>query len=80
MLNQINANVNAARVNGALPVNFFSVKLPKNFYGNAASTYDITNLDGYKLFRLRQAYNTTFGDLYQSGQPRFIQFGLKLYF
>jgi hypothetical protein len=80
LLNQINANVNSAKVNGVLPPNFFAVQVPKNFFGTPATAYDITTLGGYKLFRSRQAYNTTFGDVYQSGQPRYIQFGLKLFF
>jgi hypothetical protein len=79
-LTQVNANLNAAKVNGVLPTNFFSVPTPKNFWGTAAGNFDITTLGGLKLFRLRQAYNTSFGDLYQSGQPRYIQLGLKLYF
>ncbi len=80
LLNQINANVNGSKVNGVLPANFFSIPVPKNFYGTPASAYDITSISGYKLFRSRQAYQTGFGDLHQSGQPRYIQFGLKLYF
>ena len=80
LLTQINSNVNTAKINGVLPTNFFTRKLPNNFYGTPASTFDLRTIDGFKLFRLRQAYNNTFGDLYQSGQPRYIQFGLKLYF
>jgi hypothetical protein len=84
LLNQVNALVNTYRVGGvatgALPVNFFSVKLPANFYGTQPAGFDIRNIDGYKLFRLRQSYNTSGGDLYNAGQPRYIQFGLKLYF
>jgi hypothetical protein len=84
MLNQINAMVNTYRAggtaNGALPLDFFRVPLPQNFYGPAATAYDITNIDGYKLFRLRQQWNTSGGDLYQSGLPRFIQFGVKIFF
>jgi Carboxypeptidase regulatory-like domain len=82
-LNQINAMVNGVKVggvNGALPANFLTVPLPKNFYGTQATAYNITTLDGFKLFRLRQGYNTSFGDLYNFGLPRYIQFGLKLYF
>ncbi|MCX6633307.1 MAG: hypothetical protein NTW28_37400, partial [Candidatus Solibacter sp.] len=81
LLTQINANVNAQKnAAGVLPINFFAVKLPENFYGNAAASYDITTLNGFKLFRLRQAYNTSFGDLYQRGGSRYIQLGLKIYF
>ncbi len=81
LLNQINANVNAQKNSaGVLPINFFSVQLPANFYGKQAASYDITTIDGFKLFRLRQAYNTSFGDLYQRGGSRYIQLGLKIYF
>jgi hypothetical protein len=80
-LNQINAMVNAQKnAAGALPVNFFAIPLQANFYGKAAASYDITTLAGYKNFRLRQAYATNFGTVYQNGSPRYIQFGLKLYF
>jgi hypothetical protein len=84
LLNQINNMVNAVRVGGAatgaLPLNFFAIPLPDNFYGKQPANFDITTLNGFKQFRLRQAYVTSFGDLYQAGQSRYIQFGLKLYF
>jgi hypothetical protein len=81
VLNQINAMVNAQRnAAGVLPLNFFTVPLPNNFYGTSTSSFDITTLSGYKLFRLRQSYNNAFGDLYNNSDPRFIQFGVKLYF
>jgi hypothetical protein len=80
-LAQINAMVNAQKsAAGALPANFFAIQLPSNFYGKPAASYDITTLTGYKDFRLRQAYATNFGTLYQNGSPRYIQFGVKLYF
>jgi hypothetical protein len=75
--------VNAQKIGGttgALPANFYSVPLPANFYGTAANSYDITTLQGYKSYQLRNAYNTGFGALYQSGSSRYIQFGVKLYF
>jgi hypothetical protein len=84
LLNQINAMVNTYRAggtaNGALPLDFFRVKLSQNFWGPAATSYDIRIIDGYKLFRLRQQWNTSGGDLYQSGSPRYIQFGVKIFF
>ena len=46
----------------------------------ALAAYDITTPNGFKLFRLRQQYNTGGGVLYNSGTSRFIQFGVKLYF
>jgi hypothetical protein len=81
VLSQINANIAAFRNSaGILPTNFFNVKLPSNFYGTPAASYDIRTVDGYKNFRLRNAYATNFGTLYNNGTPRYIQFGVKLYF
>lgn len=72
--------VNSYKVNGVLPANSFTTPLPANFYGVAANSYDITKVDGYKNYQLRNAYSTTFGTLYNNSVPRFIQFGVKLYF
>ena len=80
LYNQIVNNVNTYKVNGVLPANFFSVPLPTNFYGTPANSYDITTVQGYKNYQLRHAYSTTFGTLYNNSSPRFIQFGVKLYF
>ena len=84
LLAQINSMVNATRAggsaSGALPVDFFHIALPHNFWGTPPAAFDIRTLDGFRLFRMRQAYNTGFGDLYSYGQPRYVQFGLKLYF
>ncbi|SPE32246.1 Cna B domain protein (fragment) [Candidatus Sulfopaludibacter sp. SbA3] len=78
IVNMVNAQKGAS---GALPANFFSIPLPtNNFFGTPATSYDITTLQGYKLYQLRTAYNAGFGDLYQSGNSRYIQFGVKLYF
>ncbi len=74
--NMVNSQKNAA---GVLPANFFSIPLPANFYGTQPS-YDITTLQGYKLYQLRTAYATNFGTLYNSSTPRYVQFGVKLYF
>ncbi len=73
--------VNAQKTpSGALPADFFRIGLGTNFYGKAATSYDITTLNGYKLYQLRTAYATNFGTLYNSGTPRYVQFGVKLYF
>jgi hypothetical protein len=80
-LNNINTLLNSQKnAAGVLPVNFFSIPVPADFWKLQPGNFDINTLQGLKLFRLRQAYNTSFGDLYNSGQPRFIQFGVKLYF
>jgi hypothetical protein len=86
LLTQINNMVNGVRAggtaSGSLPNDFFHIALPHNFYGTPANTFDITTLQGFRLYRMRQAFNTGFGDLYGSpwSQPRYIQFGLKFYF
>jgi hypothetical protein len=85
LYNQIINNVNSYRNSaGVLPANFFTIPVP-NFFGTSANQYDITTTQGYKLYQLRSAYNTGFGQLYQPGTaggggPRYIQLGLKLYF
>ena len=77
IVNMINAQKTAK---GALPNDFYTVPLPANFYGINANSYDIRTLSGYKYYQLRNAYSTSFGTLYNNSQPRFIQFGVKLYF
>jgi hypothetical protein len=79
--NGIVSMVNAQKTSGgALPANFYTVPLPANFYGVQANSYDITTLNGYKYYQLRNAYSTSFGTLYNSNTPRYVQFGVKLYF
>jgi hypothetical protein len=82
IVNNINTYRNSANV---LPLNFFTIQLPANFWSSTANSYDITTTQGYKLYQLRSAYNAGFGELYQPGSaggggPRYIQLGLKLYF
>ena len=78
---EINDMVNAQRTSGVLPNNFFAVQLPAGFNSANATSYDIRTLDGYKYYRLRNAYSTGFGTLYNpNGSSRYIQFGLKLLF
>jgi hypothetical protein len=80
LYNQIVNMVNAQKnVSGALPANFYTIPLPANFAGTPANSYDITTLQGYKYYQLRSAYATNFGTLYNNGSPRYIQFGIKLY-
>jgi hypothetical protein len=67
---------------GALPVDFFRVPLPQGFATSDVTSYDVTTLDGYKLYRLRQSYNQGFGQLFAVSNPgsRYIQLGLKFFF
>jgi hypothetical protein len=81
LYNQITAMVNAQKnAAGVLPANFFTTPLPANFYGTQPNQYDITTLQGYKNYQLRTAYSTSFGTLYNNGTPRYVQFGVKLFF
>jgi hypothetical protein len=81
LYNQIVAMVNAQKNSaGVLPANFFSIPLPANFYGKQPNSFDITTLQGYKYYQLRTAYSTSFGTLYNNGTPRYVQFGVKLFF
>ena len=71
--------VNAQKINNVLPANFYTIPLPKNFFGTGANAYDITTLNGYKYYQLRTVYVAGFGDLYNNNTPRYVQFGVKLY-
>lgn len=63
-----------------LPVDFFHIPVPQGFATANANSFDIRTLNGFKLYRSRQAYGMGFGQLRELGQPRYIQFGLKVYF
>jgi hypothetical protein len=79
--NTINAMVNGMRLaSGALATDFFHVPVPQGFATMNPNAFDIRTLNGFKLYRLRQAYGMGFGQLRELGMPRYIQFGLKIYF
>lgn len=66
---------------GALPLNYYAgVRLPEGFATRDANNFDLNSLEGFKLYRLRRAYQTGFGTLRELGLPRYVQFGLKIYF
>jgi outer membrane receptor protein involved in Fe transport len=65
---------------GAIPLDFFSVRLPQGFATRAATSFDIRTLEGLKLYRARQAYDTNFGTLFSNNNPRYIQFGVRIFF
>jgi hypothetical protein len=78
---QIENMINAQRLpNHSLPLDFFHVQLPQGFATKNANSFDITTLTGFKDYRLRQTYSPAFGQLRELGLPRYIQFGVKLYF
>ena len=65
---------------GALPADFWTITVPQGFATKNPNSYDIRTLSGYKLYSLSNTYNTTFGNLSVKSIPRYIQFGLKIYF
>jgi hypothetical protein len=81
LLAQIQQIVTGGRSSsGALPVDFFHVRLPQGFASMSPSSFDITTPEGYKLYRLRQAYNQGFGQLFAVNNPRYVQFGVRFLF
>lgn len=80
-LAQVNAQLTASRLpSGAIPLNFFHVLVPQGFATSAATSFDITTLEGLKLYRLRQNYDANFGTLGAVNNPRYIQVGVKIIF
>lgn len=77
----IRAMVNGQRLpSNALPLDFFHVALPQGFATRTANSFDITTLQGFKHYRLRQTYDTNFGTLREVQSPRYIQFGIRIFF
>jgi hypothetical protein len=76
----VNGILAGNRVNGALPLDFFSVRVPEGFATTNPNAFDIRTAEGLKLYRLRQAYNTGFGTLYAPANGRYLQFGIRLFF
>ena len=80
----IRATVNANRLStGGLPPDFYHVPLPQGFASQNALSFDITKLDQYKLYRIRQTYETNFGTLTggrPETSPRYVQFGIRIFF
>jgi outer membrane receptor protein involved in Fe transport len=81
-LTAIRSNVNTQRLpSNALPLNFFNIQLPEGFATTNANTFDIRTIEGFKHYRLRQAYDANFGVLNTAfSQPRYIQFGIRIFF
>jgi outer membrane receptor protein involved in Fe transport len=80
-LTQVNALLTASRLaSGAIPLNFFHVAVPQGFATRSANSFDITTLEGLKLYRLRQTYDANFGTLFAVANPRYVQVGVKINF
>jgi hypothetical protein len=81
ILSQVRANVNALRLpSGALPLDFFHLRVPEGFATTAATAFDIRTLEGFRLYRLRQTYDANFGTLREVQNPRYVQFGIRIFF
>ncbi len=90
ILAQVRANVNATRLagpggaqTGGLPLDFFHIPLPQGFATRDPLSFDIRNLNDFKLYRIRQTYDANFGTLVGNTPntlPRYIQFGIRLFF
>jgi Carboxypeptidase regulatory-like domain len=83
----VRANVNAVRlppaagsVSGALPLDFFHIQLPEGFATRDFRSFDIRTLEGFRLFRVRQTYDPNFGTLFAINNPRYVQFGIRIFF
>jgi hypothetical protein len=73
-----------------LPRDFYAVPVPQGFHSVNLNSFDITNVNGLKLYRLKQAYTPDrwgylgvtrgAGGLASPYTPRFLQFAVKLYF
>jgi hypothetical protein len=72
--------VNSRLPSGALPLDYFHLPVPQGFATTQPNSIDISTLNGYKLYRLRQSYSTSFGTLRELGNPRYVQLGIKIYF
>ncbi len=70
----------ARNAKGALPADFFTVPLPTGFSSAQANSFNILTPGGYKLYALKNVYDGNFGALSVKSSPRYIQFGLKIYF
>jgi hypothetical protein len=82
LLAKVQAFITGARLpSGAIPLDYYAgIKLPQGFATKDANSFDLGTLDGFKLYRLRRAYQTGFGNLRELQLPRYVQFGIKIYF
>lgn len=77
-----NLIINSRLPSGALPLDFFRTPVPERFATANPNAFNITTLEGLKLYRLRQAFTPGFGTLGASPpyQPRYVQFGIRIFF
>jgi hypothetical protein len=73
----VTSNQNAK---GVLPPSFFSVQLPQGFAGMSSNNFNILTVNGYQLYALKNVADANFGVLSQKANPRYVQFGMKIFF
>ena len=67
--------------NGNLPPAFFSIPEPAGFTQLPLNGFNVTTLQGFKLYRLSQSWDKNFGTLSTNlGQPRKLQWSIKFIF
>ncbi len=72
--------LNSRNASAVLPDRFFTVPVPEGFARSNALGYDITKASDYKLYRLRQSFRETFGQLWSLPGSRQVQMSLRIYF
>jgi hypothetical protein len=70
----------AQNSHGVLPPSFFTTPLPTGFSAMSANSFNILTAEGYKLYALKNVADSGFGVLSEKANPRYIQFGVKIYF
>jgi hypothetical protein len=75
-----NLTINNRLPSGAIPLNFYSIQVPEGFATRVPNSFDIRTLEGMKLYRLRGTYDANFGTLFAVNNPRYIQFGVRVFF
>jgi hypothetical protein len=86
--NQVVAITNAPRTAnaGTLPASFYSVQLPNNFRELKLGEVDLRDPNQFKIYRQRaldgagSIYNSAWGTLTDTANPRYLQFSLKFVF
>jgi hypothetical protein len=65
---------------GVLPPGFFATPLPTGFSGMSANSFNILTPNGYQLYALKGVADSNFGVLSEKANPRYVQFGMKIFF
>jgi hypothetical protein len=79
-VNNVRETPRAGSTSGALPNNFFNIRLPEGFATRNSLSYDLRTLEGFKLWRIRNNYDPNFGTLFAPANGRYLQFGVKFIF